>query len=87
MSSWTYCMVPCWTLGQLSPPPYPHPPSLLTVHQVSADINIIGLQLKFPIPAKTVLLLFNTLQVSNDRHFGLSRESLAQGRKGVSGPI
>ena len=71
MSSWTYCMVPCWTLGQLSPPPYPHPPSLLTVHQVSADINIIGFAIEigpFPsycIQAKTVPLLFNIL--SKDR--------------------
>ena len=69
-----YCMGPCWTQNQLSPWAYPHPPSLLTVLQVSADINIIyiyilNLQLKLtlfpPIPAKTVPLLFNTL--SKDR--------------------
>ena len=85
-------MGPCLTQSQLSPCPYPHPPSLLTVLQVSADINIIyilNLQLKLnlfpPIPAQTVALLFNTL--SKDGQFGLSRESLALGRKGLIGPI
>ena len=47
------------------------------------------MQLKFnpfpPIPAKTVPLSFNT--PSKDRRFGLSRESLALGRKGLTGPI
>ena len=87
-------MGPCWTQGQLSPRPYRHPPSLLTVLQVSADINItsiyiLNLQLKLnpfpPIPAKTVpyyLILF-----SKDRQFGLSRENLALGRKELTGPI